>query len=59
MELCKSIGGPMGYYVKRSDLNRMKKKFDMVNISDYEFLQWWRRNHGTGFESNIKIKEGR
>ena len=48
----------MGYFIKRSDLNKMKKKFDMANISDYEFLQWWRRNHGTGYEANITIKEG-
>jgi len=47
------------YTVKRSVLNRMKKNYDMKTCNDYEFLQWWRRNHGTGFEANIKILERR
>lgn len=47
------------YAVKRSVLNRMKKKYGMKDSGDYDFLQWWRRNHGTGFEANIKIIERR
>ena len=47
------------YTVKRSVLNRMKKDYGMVKDGDYDFLQWWRRNHGTGYEANIKIIEGR
>ncbi|MEM2832725.1 MAG: hypothetical protein QXT16_08780 [Candidatus Caldarchaeum sp.] len=38
------------YYIKRSELNRMKKKYQMENESDHEFLAWWRRNRGTGYE---------
>lgn len=47
----------MGFYVMRKDLNKLKKKFKMDDISDYDFLQWWRRNHGTGYEKNIEIRD--
>lgn len=47
------------YTVKRSVLNKMKKNFGMKDCADHDFLQWWRRNHRTGFEANIKIIEGR
>ena len=50
---------PREYTVKRSILNQMKKNYDMTDTGDHDFLQWWRRNHGTGFEANIKIIEGR
>ena len=50
----------MKYQIKRSILNRMKAKFRMENTPDKEFLEWWRRNHGTGYEAFelIKIIEG-
>ncbi len=49
----------MGFYVKRKDLNKMKKHFRMQDVSDYEFLQWWCRNHGTSYEKDIKIIQER
>jgi hypothetical protein len=47
------------YIIKRSVLNHMKKNYGMQDVGDYDFLQWWRRNHGTGYEINIKIIERR
>lgn len=47
------------YTVKRNVWNKMKSNFGMKDVSNYEFLQWWRRNHGTGYEANIRIIEGR
>jgi len=50
----------MSYRITRSELNKMKKKYDSENQSDRDFLEWWRRNHGTGYESfdKIEIVEG-
>ena len=45
------------YKVTRRTLNKLKKKYNMQDESDYSFLQWWRRNHGTGYEEDIKIIE--
>jgi hypothetical protein len=42
---------PKKYYITRTHLNEMKKKFKMENESDKEFLEWWRRNRGTGYEA--------
>lgn len=42
--------------IKRSKVKEMKKIFNMEDENDEEFIQWWRRNHGTGYE--IKIVEG-
>ena len=39
------------YKIKRSRLEAMKKRFHMENESDRGFLEWWRRNHGTGYEA--------
>jgi len=39
------------YYITRTTLNKMKAKYCMENESDREFLEWWRRNHGTGYEA--------
>ena len=50
-------GDNMKYYITRKKLNEMKKKYGMENESDKEFLEWWRRNHGTGYEEEIEIKE--
>ena len=47
------------YTVTRKDLNKLKKEYGMEDESDYNFLQWWRRNHGTGYEAKIRIIEGR
>jgi hypothetical protein len=44
------------YKVTRSALNTMKKKYDMEEESDRDFLEWWRRNHGTGYEAFHLIK---
>lgn len=48
------------YRITRSELNAMKKLYDMENENDREFLEWWRRNHGTGYEAFelIDIVEG-
>ena len=46
------------YTIRRDVLNRMKKYFGMKDCNDYDFLQWWRRNHGTGYEANVRIIEG-
>jgi len=39
----------------------MKKRFEMENESDREVLEWWRRNHGSGYEAFelIEIVEGK
>jgi predicted DNA-binding antitoxin AbrB/MazE fold protein len=49
----KKIKLPEGkkYYITRSTLNFLKKKYNMENESDKEFLEWWRRNIGTGYEA--------
>jgi hypothetical protein len=39
------------YYITRSTLNELKKKYNMENENDKEFLEWWRRNIGTGYEA--------
>jgi hypothetical protein len=48
------------YRLKRSVLNAMKKEHGMETCSDRDFLEWWRRNFGTGYEAfeNIEIIEG-
>jgi hypothetical protein len=49
------------YHITRSELDRMKKKFGMENETDREFLEWRRRNQGTGYEAFelIEIVEGK
>jgi hypothetical protein len=49
----KKIKLPEGkkYYITRTTLNLLKKKYNMENESDREFLEWWRRNRGTGYEA--------
>lgn len=39
------------YRITRSELNAMKKKYNSENDTDRDFLEWWRRNHGTGYEA--------
>jgi hypothetical protein len=48
------------YKIKRSELTAMKEKYGSKAESDREFLEWWRRNHGTGYEAFhlIDIIEG-
>jgi len=48
------------YKISRSELDSMKKKYGMTGESDREFLEWWRRNHGTGYEAFhlIEITKG-
>lgn len=48
------------YKISRSELDSMKKKYGMTDESDREFLEWWRRNHGTGYEAFhlIEITKG-
>lgn len=47
----------MHYFITRAELSRMKRHYNMKETSDQEFLQWWRRNHGTGYEKDIRIIE--
>ena len=43
--------------ITREALERLKKKFGFENESDREFLRWFKRNHLTGYEKTIAIKE--
>lgn len=42
--------------IKRSKVKELKAKYKMEDVPDTEFVQWLRRNHGTGYE--ITIVEG-
>jgi hypothetical protein len=42
--------------MKRSVLLKLKKKYGMEDVPDFEFIEWWRRNHGTGYEIEIVEK---
>jgi len=42
--------------IKRSVVKTLKKKYEMEDVPDKEFIEWWRRNHGTGYE--IEIVDG-
>ena len=35
--------------MKRSRLLEIKKEYHMEKDPDMEVLEWWRRNHGTGY----------
>lgn len=39
--------------IKRSVVEALKSKYHMKDVPDTEFLEWWRRNHGTGYELEI------
>jgi len=39
--------------IKESTVRLLKKKFGMEDIPDCEFIEWWRRNHGTGYPLEI------
>lgn len=39
--------------IKRSVVKVLKQKYGMEDESDEEFLEWWRRNHGTGYPLRI------
>ena len=39
------------FYITRETLEYLKRKYGMENASDREFLEWWRRNRGTGYEA--------
>lgn len=40
--------------MKMSTVKALKKKFRMEHVPDKEFVEWWRRNHGTGYEIEIE-----
>ena len=40
--------------IAKSRLEELKKKHNMVGEPDKEFLEWWRRNHGTGYAIEIE-----
>ena len=39
--------------IKRSVVEALKKKFGMEDVPDGEFVEWWRRNHGTGYALQV------
>ncbi len=39
--------------IKRSVVESLKQKYGMENEPDDSFLEWWRRNHGTGYALRI------
>ena len=39
--------------IKRSVVKALKKKFGMEDVPDGEFVEWWRRNHGTGYALQV------
>lgn len=41
--------------IKRSVVKVLKEKYGMEDDTDEDFVEWWRRNHGTGYQ--IKIVE--
>jgi hypothetical protein len=45
--------------IKRKILDKMKEHFLMKDETDIEFLRWWRRNFGTGYEKEIEIEDKR
>jgi len=45
------------YKISRTDLDSMKERYGMTDASDREFLEWWRRNHGTEAFNLIEINE--
>ena len=50
----KSNGGEVNMEkIKRSVVEALKKKFGMEDVPDGEFVEWWRRNHGTGYALQI------
>ena len=46
------------YTIKRSYLDKLKRVYGAEGYTDEQFLQWWRRNYGTGYEKNIRITKG-
>jgi len=40
--------------IKESTVRALKEKFEMTEVPDDEFIEWWRRNHGTGYPVEIK-----
>ena len=39
--------------IKRSLVKKLKEKYGMQKESDESFVEWWRRNHGTGYAVTI------
>lgn len=39
--------------IRRSIVQSLKKKYDMEDTPDLEFVEWFRRNHGTGYALEI------
>ena len=43
----------MNQKITVKELKKLKKRFDAEDWSDYEFIQWWSRNHGIGYKLEI------
>ena len=39
--------------ITRKELKKLKKKYNSENETDIEFIEWYRRNHGTGYKITI------
>jgi len=39
--------------IKQSTVALLKRKYQMEDVADGEFIEWWRRNHGTGYDIEI------
>ena len=47
-------GGTMSEkLIKRRTVKAFKREYGMDEVSDEEFIEWWRRNHGTGYKVKI------
>jgi len=49
----KKYGSIVDGEIRRSTVHRLKEKFNMTDVPDEEFIEWWRRNHGTGYPVEI------
>lgn len=50
-EVKRKIQAEGKYYITRKDLEKLKQKYGKEKETDKEFLEWWGRNCGTGYEA--------
>jgi len=43
--------------ITRQELEKLKRKYDAKSWDNHEFVEWYRRNRGTGYEIRI-VEEG-
>jgi len=49
----KKYGSMVDGEIPRSIVKKMKERFGMTDFTDGDFIEWWRRNHGTGYPIEI------